>query len=181
MVATGSGGLTFVVNAREVDAMMQRGEMALAPQSMAFFLSNYVEPQLHRRARERFRKEGDEVSGKWAALRPATQAIRGSMGYGESHPINVRTGQMENFITAAPGQINVGVMGGASLTLPGSEPTGQLEEKIRTAQMGKDSPDTVPRPVLGLGVRDLEETMVAMGSYLTRVISAGRLGSGRVV
>lgn len=150
--------------------MLLRLDMALAPPSLGTFLASKVHPILQVRAQNRFREEGDDVSGKWLALSPYTENIRRSMGYGAAHPINRRTGRLENYITNSPSNIQV-TAAGARLRFPGTAPTGELFEKVETAQVGiqggKRSQGAVPaRPVLGVNERDLELILVALATHI---------------
>lgn len=140
-----------------VVAMLEKMDTALSPVGMASFLSVEVGPYLQMRASNRFANEGDEVSGKWAQLQPATQQIRASRSdwpVGPDHPINKRTGELEAWVTggailAMPHAL------GATLRYPGREPTGELKKKVETAQRGRSKPRTVARPVLGVDATDL--------------------------
>jgi hypothetical protein len=78
---------------------MLKGMLAsLTPASMGVYLSTVVHPRLARRARERFRSEGDEaVGGKWAPLSEATLEIKEHLGYGRKK-INERTGHLRDSI-----------------------------------------------------------------------------------
>src|SRR4051812_718504 len=73
--------------------------------AISAWLLAIVDPFLRERVRNRFSNEGDDaVGGAWAALRPSTEGIRASQGYSPSHPINVRSGAMENFLIGTPGK-----------------------------------------------------------------------------
>jgi hypothetical protein len=178
---TSRGFLRVTVDSREVDAILLRGQMAVSTPSLAFFLKSSVEPYLQGRARDRFTKQGDEVTGAWEALKPSTQSIREALGYNPTWPINVRTGALEDYVTNTPGTITGGA-GAAVLTLPGASATGELADKVATAQGGKEAMgrrgSTPPRPVLAMGVQDLEGMMVLLSAYMMRVLSGGRLGVG---
>lgn len=132
---------------------MQRLEAAISATGIAFFLGKEVGPYLVERAKRRFRSEGDDVTGKWAPLMPATQAIREadtSITVGPDHPINHRTGELENWVTGTAFKV-----AGGNLAFPGKAPSGELISKIKTAQQGKASPRTVARPVLGINQADM--------------------------
>lgn len=172
----GSATLTFEVDSKEVTAMLQRGEMAIGGYSLGMFMKIRVEPYLQGRARDRFRKEGDDVTGRWAPLQESTQNIRESQGFGREHPINRRTGELEDYITNTAGQV-VTTSSSATLTLPGSAPTGELADKVATAQQGRNNPNTTKREVLGMNVVDLEAVLVQMGDYLVDVMSGGALAT----
>lgn len=144
------------IDATRVIASLGAMELLLSAESMATFLGVEVGPYLQKRASERFRNEGDDVVGKWATLKPATVAIRegGNWGVGGDHPINRRTGEMEEWITQ--GQLNpTPSVEGASLQFPSKPPSGGLADKVQTAQGGAVEPPTVARPILGVNEQDM--------------------------
>lgn len=163
--AQGAGSVTFLVDSKEVDLMFDRAIMATSPLALAGFLRTYIDPFLRQRAGTRFQQEGDDASGSWLPLMESTQEIRSNEGYAPSHPINVRTGELEDYIVNHAGSI-VGTATGAVLTLPGDPASGELADKISTAQMGREDPYTVPRPVLALAAADLEYTLVSLGEFI---------------
>lgn len=152
----------FIVNDKNLQSTLTALNTALTPAAIAVFLGGPVDEHMQERHQTRFASEGDEVTGPWAPLKPATQAIRESMGYGAAHPINVRTGDLEHHITD-PGRTMVHPWG-ASLTFPGAPNTDSLEDKLRTAQQGDER--TVPRPVLGLGTSDLMFVLTTLARYI---------------
>lgn len=117
------------------------------------FLGASIGPYLSQRAKQRFASEGDDVTGPWAPLKPATITIRQSQNYG-SGPINRRTGELENWVVGSGWDAYPTGMG-ASMRFPGKPPTGELKAKVQTAQGGRVNPPTVARPVLGLNENDL--------------------------
>lgn len=157
-------GLQIIGDDRGVAAMLGRLEMALEPASIAAFLGARVDPILKKRAKDRFRSEGDDVSGKWEPLASSTQSIRASQGYGPAHPINIRTGQMEAYITGFRPDITIEPGLGARLDFPGGSPSESVTDKIRVAQQGDAR--TPRRPVLGVNERDLELVMVALAFHI---------------
>lgn len=164
--ATRYVGLEIIGDDRGVVAMLERLEHALEPTSIAAFLGTRVDPILKSRAKSRFRGEGDDVTGAWAPLASATQSIRASQGYGPSHPINVRTGEMEAYITGFRPDITIEPGVGARLDFPGGSPNQSITDKIRVAQQGASHPPTPRRPVLGVNERDLELVMVALAFHI---------------
>lgn len=161
------GLVTVMMEAQDKDLRMMMSKMhaSLEPAAVATWLGTTVDPYLRKRARNRFAQEGDDVSGKWEALAGATQHIRASQGFGAAHPINRRTGRLENYITGAPNKLTVHALG-ATLTLPGKAPLGELHTKVKTAQRGKLSPRTPPRPVLGVNEQDLTVVLFDLSLYL---------------
>jgi len=149
--------LRFEIYVADTLADMARLEALLSPVGMAFFLTTDVGPYLRLRAASRFAQEGDSVSGPWAPLAPITQQIREAnpdWPVGPSHPINKRTGELEHYITHSTPEVFPNTLG-ASLRYPGRPPSGELAEKVETAQRGKKSPPTLPRPVLGIDETDI--------------------------
>jgi len=159
-----------VGNDEGVEQMLHVLDTALNPVAIGAFLGGVVGPFLEGRARSRFANEGDDAVGKWAPLQQTTVDIRESQGYGGAHPINHRTGELEEFITGSGNYTTVHPWG-ATLQFPGASPIGEMEEKVRTAQMGKSAQykggsDTVPRPVLGLSETDLVYVMSALALHI---------------
>lgn len=150
-----------------VQAMLLHLESKLSPPNIGAFLLTKVDPFLRVRAGQRFQDEGDDVVGQWAPLKPATEGIRAAQGYGAAHPINRRTSELEDYIVKSGGGVTVHPAG-ANLTFPGQPASGELAEKVRTAQMGRTNPNTVPRPVLGLNERDLAAVLTMMALEIQR-------------
>jgi hypothetical protein len=150
-----------------VQAMLNHLDTALNPVAVAGFLGATVDPYLRMRMSDRFRKEGDDVVGKWTPLAQVTQDIRQKQGFGSAHPINRRTGRLEDFIVGSPNQLTIHSLG-ATLTLPGNKPLGEMKDKVETAQKGRLRPHTLPRPVLGMNERDLAFVLTALAFYVKR-------------
>ena len=148
-----------------VQAMLIKMQVALSPVSIGGFLQTTVDPYIRGRAKSRFTSEGDDAVGKWAPLSPVTQDIRSKAGYGATGPINIRTGQLAEYITGTPGGVLPNTQG-ATLTSPGTPPSGVLLKKVQTAQHGKKSPQTVPRPVMGLGETDLIAVLTELSQFI---------------
>lgn len=149
-----------------VQAMLNHLDTALNPVAIAGFLGATVDPYLRSRMKDRFAGEGDDVVGKWIPLAQTTQDIRQQQGYGAAHPINRRTGDLENYIVGSPNAISIHGLG-ATLTMPGNRPTGELKKKVETAQRGKaNRPVTPPRPVLGMNEKDLAFVLTALAFHV---------------
>ena len=146
---------------------LEKLQASISPMALTLFQESVVVPYIKERAIQRFVSEGDSATGKWAPLKESTQKVRKYYGYGESHPINKRTGQLENFITG----ISPGVVAGAGtvLTFPGPISSSALEQKFLTAQQGRIQPLTVPRPVLGW----MEGDVIFLASSLESFIQKG--------
>lgn len=150
-----------------VKEMLRRVEVALSPVGLETFMKQIVEPWLQSRARDRFQDEGDDAVGAWLPLKPATVAIR-SQRWGGEHPINRRTGELENYITQSTA--NVAPLGaGVVLTYPGDKATGELIKKVETAQVGRIAPSTMPRPVLGMNETDLTVVLGGLAKFIQGV------------
>ena len=146
--------------------MLNQIDSAMSPVGLAAFLHGSVQPWLIERAKSRFANEGDEVVGKWLPLSEATVSIRESSGFEGSHPINRRTGELEAYITGSGVDV-VAAPGVATLRFPGrNTPTKAVREKMSTAQRGRSNPKTPPRPVLGLGEKDLATVMTTLAFHI---------------
>jgi hypothetical protein len=169
--------MRFEGDVTQVARMLLGLETATNPVAIAGFLGSTVDPYLRGRGRRRFSEEGDDVTGKWVPLSPATQAIRADLGYGADHPINVRTGELERYINDSPNQLSAHPWG-ASLTLPGNPPTGDLADKVMTAQQGSTSSTSgrpiPPRPVLGMNQKDTMAVLLLLYGYIKNAMG-GRL------
>lgn len=157
--------IQIVGNAAGVQAMLTRMENKLLPPNIGAFLHATVDPYLQQRASDRFANEGDDVVGAWSPLQPATAAIRSAHGFGADHPINRRTGELERYIAQSGGDVSLNPLG-ATLTFPGTPASGELADKVQTAQVGRSFPNTVPRPVLGLNDNDLLAVLTATALYI---------------
>lgn len=163
----------FTIDTHSVELTLERLDTALSPGGIAAFLKGAVEPYIKERAQSRFDSEGDDVSGKWQPLSPATQDIRsrGEWSVGAAHPINVRTTELERYITKSQGLVAPNALG-ATLTYPGSPPgTSGLTEKMRTAQQGRSNPRTPPRPVIGVNEQDLAVAVEMLVFHVNEAIA----------
>lgn len=169
--STGYIDIDLIGDVKYVTKMIDHLDQKLGPQGLTAFLSMTVYPYLLNRAKERFQDEGDDAVGKWAPLAPATEVIRQSMGFGGAHPINVRTGELERYITQGSVSSSVQASGlGAFLQHPANPPSGKkLKSKLKTAQQGDPAFGRgVPaRPVLGMNETDLGFIMAAMAFYVS--------------
>jgi hypothetical protein len=165
LTSQGSIAIQIIGDDRGVAAMLSHLDTALNPAGVASFLGATVDPWLRSRARDRFMEEGDDVTGKWVPLASATQQIRSTQGYGSAHPINRRTGRLEEYVAGSPNAITIHSLG-ATLTFPGRKPTGELKKKLETAQSGRVNPNTPPRPVLGMNEADMAFVLTALALYI---------------
>ena len=164
---TGFIEFNIVGDRHGVQHMLNSIDSALSPVGLAAFLHGDVGPWVKQRAADRFRDEGDDVTGKWAPLAASTVEFRENAGFEGAHPINKRTGELEAYIT----QGNVDVVaapGVATMRYPSKSGTVSkaLRQKLKTAQQGRDTPRTVARPVLGLNERDLAHVLTMLGFFV---------------
>jgi hypothetical protein len=157
--------LYWAIHDRDVVEAVTKMELLLSAEGLMTFLSTSVGPYLRERAQDRFANEGDDVTGPWAPLHPATVAIRESLPYqiGGEHPINRRSGELENWVTQG-NYFPYPLAGGAALQYPKGKPTGELYDKVKTAQQGKPEANTVARPVIGVNEKDLLFVMAALAA-----------------
>lgn len=156
------------VEERSVINAMNAWDLALSQTSIVRWLGTGAADILRDRAEMRFANEGDDVSGKWAELKPFTVGARRRAGFPGEHPINERTGALKDWITGDEGDAELVGAQSARLTFPGDTPAGnlQLDTKLRVAQRGQADPATVPRPVLGVNRVDLELLLFGLRDYL---------------
>jgi hypothetical protein len=150
---------------RPVNALLNRVLYTISPIGLEVFMDEMVEPWIKTRARDRFMDEGDDVSGAWAPLKPSTVLMRSQMGYGGDGPINKRTGELERYITDSDAKLTE-LGSGINFVYPGNKASGELADKVITAQVGKAFPNTVPRPVLGLNETDLEYVLTSISHFI---------------
>lgn len=148
-----------------VQAMLSVLDSSLSPAGLAAFLLGNVAPWVKERAQDRFEYEGDDVSGYWQPLTADTIEIRHNMGFFDPH-MNRRTGELEQYITQSSSMVTTGP-GWGTLKYPAQHArTKGLREKMKTAQAGKASPSTPPRPVLGLNERDLAYVLSTLAFFV---------------
>lgn len=165
-MSSSSVSLKITGNSNDLEAMLIRVTDALDVVGMYAFLNASVGPWLRQRAQARFANEGDDVVGQWAPLQSYTIALRQSMGYGGDHPINKRTGELENYIVNGGWDV-MSTSVGSQLTYPGNSPNVSEALKVATAQMGATYPSTQARPVLGLNEADLAFVLAALATHVT--------------
>jgi hypothetical protein len=173
---SGGAKIGFYVDTHHVEQLLLRLDTALSPISLAVWLTDEPVMWFKGRAERRFGLEGDDASGKWAPLKAATQSFRQAAGYGPAHPINVRTHQLESYITGTQGLPHGTPTGfGAILNYPGGSMSKNLKDKVETAQIGRnDNPRTVPRPVLAVNEVDLGQLLTSLSVFI------GESGAGIV-
>lgn len=155
----------ITLEAGDVYLAFARLDVALSPVGLTSWMENSVDPYLRARAAARFASEGDDATGAWRALKDVTNHFRETEGFPGGHPINKRTGELEAFIIGEDALV-VPMGAGAALDFPGRMPGGYLGEKFRTAQQGKSSPHTLPRPVVAMSARDRTEIMTMLMFFI---------------
>jgi hypothetical protein len=157
-----------------VQHMLEVLDTALNPLAISEFLGATVAPYLQTRAKARFANEGDDVVGGWVPLSEATQQFRergreeGLWSVGDAHPINVRTHELENYITSGLGD-TVPTPSGATLVYPRPTSRKTIRDKMKTAQSGKSDPNTPARPVIGLNESDMTFVLLSLASHIKKV------------
>lgn len=173
----GDIALDIVVDTNEADLMLSAAEQTLMGPSLRRYLDTEMATYMRKRISDRFASEGDDVTGPWAALQDATVSIRESKGFPGEHPINKRTGDLENFMTK--GRLDYTMQSnGASIFFPGKPPTPELATKVQTAQAGKDFPATVKRPVVGVNAVDMAYFILNFGFWFTASVEGHFKGTG---
>lgn len=158
----------------ELRAVFQNIEEMLSPAGAVEFLQGSVVPHLQRRASDRFAAQGDDVSGSWAPLAPATWAWRTALGYEPFGPINVREGELERYVTGGSGAFSTTGQDEVVMDYPGGSPGGSLRDSLEGAQYGqKGSPGQPPRPVLAVGQQDAEMVLGALIPWTLGKITGG--------
>lgn len=164
----GEVSLDYKIEQETVYALLDRVDIGFSSKAWAAFLVATMAPHLQQRASARFAGHGDDVVGQWAPLKASTERFRTQQGFPAARPINHRTGELERLLTQGMNFISAPVGPVAELTFP-NLPSGELRDKLETAQKGKAKPSTVPRPVIGLGHTDLMFLLAAMGVYARKV------------
>lgn len=158
-------------NENSVYAILAGLTLAVSQTNIYRWLNGWGPDYLKDRALKRFDTEGDRASGKWEDLRPATNDIREHLGYPRAHPINERTGDLRNFIKSSTGDTAFVGAQTVRLSWPDVPPAqGGLSQKFETAQVGKKSPGTPPRPVAAIDAIDLQTALVALRDHIMEYI-----------
>lgn len=160
----------------DVQRLLLAVERAVSGPSLAVFLKGPVNQYLHEQIGLRFAYEGDKASGNWDPLSDATNSIRQTLGYPPVSPINVRTGEMEAWLTDPDSMDFTYGAWAAMLHIPGGAPTPLHEKKLDTAQKGSTSnpiPEfgpTPPRPVLAVDASDMATILEGLQVHIQTVI-----------
>jgi hypothetical protein len=154
-----------------VERLLGHLHSSLSASAMTNFLNTKIGPYLQQRAKARFRGEGDDVVGGWAPLSEATMSFRRAgrerqlWSVGDAHPINVRTGELENYITGGFDPAYPTTLG-ATLLFPHRSNKGgkKIREKMTMAQKGSERGPA--RPVLGVNERDATFVLVELAFHV---------------
>lgn len=153
--------------------MLDHLDSCFSAQGMTEFFGTAVVPYLRMRAGERFAQEGDNASGKWAPLAPATIDYREAgiasgefRGISGAHPINRRSGSMEEYITQGVGEVITEGRSSSILYYPKRTVPARntLSKKVRYAQTGQ--PNGKARPVLSVDATDLAAVTTKLAYFL---------------
>ena len=162
--------LSISIDSASVLSMLMSLDTCFDKSAMQMFMLQRAAPWLRRRTKSRFRNEGDDASGKWQQLAPATVKIRRAgidsgqySGISPDHPINRRTGEMEEFLSKSAGAFTFGSVF-AELTYPGDYPNPSVYKKVATAQ-GR-TPKTRARPVLAVNAVDMLEVTQSLSRFI---------------
>lgn len=148
--------IAFEAETQHLQGVLRHLDQRLNPDGLGDYLEAKIEPFLQMRIDARFAAEGDDVTGAWHPLKQATEMIRASKGFPPAHPINVRTNKMKHWLVNVPADLIIGGDEAVLIHPPFAGPSdAKTREKIQTAQQGKRSPNTPPRPVLGVNENDL--------------------------
>lgn len=158
-----SSGFQVDVDVKDVMRLIDTLDRLLDVE-IGHWMRDDLQDYLVNRASGRFTSEGDDASGAWAPLKPSTEVTRARHGFSPAHPINVRTHDLQNFILGASGSV-VGA-GTWQFIWPGDPPSGDLVDKMQTAQTGSVNPSTVPRPVIALGAKDYNEILDSLTVFM---------------
>lgn len=153
----------FIISDADVQRVLTRLAFTTSAVGLSLFMRGSTHRYLTERAQTRFDQEGDSASGKWAPLREATQNWRSYYGFGEDHPINKRTGALEEYITRGKPEVFEEPTG-ATLMFPGPTNNTWLTKKMERAQAGDST--TVARPVLAFDTNDVAAILVSLSVFV---------------
>lgn len=155
-------------DSRDVEMRLMGMQRAFESERVAAWLVAAVDPYLRAKIDYSFGKETDPEGEPWLPLSPATVAIRQGKHFSGQHPINVRTGQMKRHLLDTPPRIAITTLG-ATMWSPGDTGSPETAKKVKTAQLGGQTPEgrNVPaRPVLGVGPEDLETILIYLAIHI---------------
>lgn len=159
------------VDSKEAIDMIGRTMRVLSGDKLEDFLQGPAHDYFEDEIVQRFAHQGDRKSGHWPDLAASTNRIRRALGFPEDE-VNIRTEELFATVTE---DADYYIMGdsAASMMLPGSAATGVVAEKLRTAQLGKQTNPmfpgavTPPRPVLAVDEDDMEALLERLSRWIT--------------
>lgn len=176
-----SGQFEIEMDTTSVDTMLDKLVLATSQTSLEEFMRVEVNEFFETRIGDTFNEEGGVKTGFWAPLSEATVAIREALGYGGDSPINVRTGELQDFVQY--GREYLQGDDWVEMQVPGSPPDPITAQKLKTAQQGNPSNPipgfgpTPPRPILAVDEMDLARIMEMLVVHIDGYLVAGGLGS----
>lgn len=157
-------------DSRPVELMLAATLDAVSPERTTVWMVTYLVQYLQERALMRFTNEGDDaVGGTWTPLKEYTRQRRMEEGFFGSHPINVRTTRFRNWLVNAHGDVRHEGLEGV-LNWPAMPVDQDVMDKYETAMLGRTSPPTVPRPVVGLSAIDLAFALESLSHWITNAV-----------
>lgn len=165
MATVASGMFTITLDDARVMEQLDIIEAVLSEASIENFLSKVAIPYIQDRMDNRFDGEGDDVVGRWQQLAPSTVSIRAAAGFPGDHPINYRTGEMLDYLDTNEGELSTGP-GDVRITYPGGAMSVEIQQKMMTAQFGRDTPRTPKRPILGMNQIDAADLTDDLSMYI---------------
>lgn len=177
--ANSGGFVSIEVESKMVERVLNSVWFALSGPNLEHWLDTKAHPHFAEEIDMRFAVEGDRKSGSWQPLEESTVRIREQQGFGPD-PINVRTGQLEDFVSNEY-ETRVGD-GWAIMDLPGESPNPVTAAKLETAQRGRapgENPITASgtpaRPVLAVDETDM---MALLEGLSVHIITQMKMHSG---
>lgn len=168
------GGI-ITVDTSSADKILALAEGALSFKRLGIVLETLVVDYFQQRTERRFAMGGDNASGGWDDLHPATVLIREAEGF-DAGPINVRSGELKRSVMTSPGEVEATDIQ-AELRWPTSDVTSQ--PKYMGAQQGVPfNPNplygpTVPRPVVAIDETDAVMVMGILENELKVMLAVG--------
>lgn len=170
--------MSVVIAAEDVENTLDAMFMSIEPQNLYNWFEGKVFPWFSNETVERFAYEGDFRSGHWPPLSEATEHIRRNLGYEPDWPINIRSGELFDWIVKS--HTTTLTSEGAELRYPGESVDPVTDIKFRHAQEGtRDNPMiagavTPPRPVIGWAEeRDPVTIIELLALHITRFMMGG--------
>jgi hypothetical protein len=166
------GGIGVSLDEAPVEAMLLRIQTAMSPASLTAYLEGEVRPYWHEEAHRHFGTQGTDTAA-WAPLAQRTQDERAQLGFDPEYPIQIRTGELEKYLTSDEGKVEADGTG-AQWTYPG--PTdGLTEKKYKLAQQGNLR--TPPREIVQASELNLLDVTTLLMGHLEKMLAVGTLGT----